>query len=295
MTIATTDVHALTGTAGQPEVVTALTSSVPRPRPTSRGRTLSLTTSGPAGLDYFVYLPTKPTQPERVVVSVHGYTRNAAEHALCLAPIAEELGIALVVPHFTRRRFRRFQQLKPDANGVTPDGALDEVLADTARRFGVNVAAVSMFGFSGGGQFLHRYMLVRPGRVVSAALFAPGWFTWPDDSQPFPFGTGDSEELGARQLSLGGLFGARMRVYVGDRDIKRGGAFNKDERLDHQQGRTRLERARRWVAAMEEAAPGDTAIELTVLENVGHDFRRNVVDRGAGRRILAWLAGLPQN
>ena len=48
-----------------------------------------------------------------------------------------------------------------------------------------------IFGFSGGSQFVHRYMMYgKDARVERAAIGSAGWYTFLNN-EPFPFGTTD--------------------------------------------------------------------------------------------------------
>ena len=47
-----------------------------------------------------------------------------------------------------------------------------------------------LFGFSGGAQFAHRYVLAHPDRVAAAGIGAAGWYTFPDSATPYPYGLG---------------------------------------------------------------------------------------------------------
>ncbi len=262
------------------------------------GRILSLCDSQGCGLDYFAYLPTGASAASPVIASLHGYTRNAAEHAFHLSPQAEARGCVLVVPLFTRERFARYQQLGPDAAGVTPEAAFDGILRDASVRFGLDVARIDAFGYSGGGQFLHRYLMRRPGRVRRAALFAPGWYTWPDPALPFPYGLGNSAALNGRLLHAEGLAGSEIGLFVGGRDVQRDASLNKRARIDRLQGRNRLERARRWTAALQASPLVEASADLIVLEDAGHDFSRNILNHAIAPAVFNWLtasrpAGLP--
>lgn len=256
------------------------------------GRICSLKAGDPHGLDYFLFCPERLKADAPIMLSIHGYTRNAAEHAFRLAPLADAYGVILVVPHLTRKRYRRFHLLQPDTEGVFPEDALEAVLGDVKRRLGVAAGELLLFGYSGGGQFAHRYMMTCAGRVAKAALFAPGWYTWPDENLPYPFGLGDSETACGRQFSLENLGKSDIHVFVGEADIQRNGSLNTNPEIDRVQGTTRLERAKRWVSAINQDRPEDNRIGLTVLKGVGHDFQKNIVSRGVGEAVFDWLSGV---
>lgn len=260
--------------------------------PSRHNQIESLTSQGPIGLDYFLFIPDRPDAPEDVMVSVHGLARNAAENMFRFARLAEEHNACLIVPHFSRDTHRRYQTLAPGKQGAPADAALNEVLKDVDERFGIDTHKFAMFGFSGGGQFAHRYMLCNPGRVERAVLMAPGWFTMPDSSAPFPYGLAESENLGEHQIDLGHLLETPILVMVGAADTRRNNSLNKDHQIDAVQGRTRLDRAKNWVRAMNLSALSQGLpenVSLHIIQGAGHNFTRNMSKHKLGELTMDFL------
>ena len=86
-------------------------------------------------------------------------------------------------------------------------------------------------------------------------------------------------------------------VLVGADDTRRDGAFNRSRHIDRQQGRTRVERGRHWVAAMRSAARTaglDTAFEFATLDGCGHSFGDCARHAGLVERALAFLLARPR-
>jgi hypothetical protein len=74
-------------------------------------------------------------------------------------------------------------------------------------------------------------------------------------------------------------------VTVGGEDVNRERTLRRFARLDRQQGRNRLERARRWVEAMKalaEARALEPSVELVTLDGMHHSFSENVERGGLG-------------
>jgi len=255
----------------------------------AKNRIHSLTGGHAHGLDYFMYYPPgiKPSSP--IVVSVHGYTRNAAEHAFRLAPVTKEYNAVLIVPYFTRKRFPHFNYLQPDENGVFPDDALDNVLLDVKLRLNMASNRVFLFGYSAGAQFSHRYLMLRGKRISKAALFAPGWYTWPKAELAYPQGLGESQALFGRELQVENLCKTDICVFVGDRDTRRDGSLNTKASIDNLQGKSRLERAKKWVPAINQELPAARHIRLNILDGVGHGFKSNISRKHIDRPIFQWL------
>ena len=230
-----------------------------------------------------------------LLVAVHGYTRNAAEQIERFAPLCEAAGVVLVAPHFDAQRFRDYQRL--GRRGARADHALDAMLAELRESLGMLLGRISLFGFSGGGQFVHRAVMLNPNRFANAVVAAPGWFTFPTRDHAFPFGMrGARRKLGAR-MRPESFLRVPMLVAVGEHDEHENSEnLRREAVLDAQQGTTRLERATRWVNAMQEAATAHGCapqVRLALVPNAAHSFA-DCMDNGLGELVLAQLGAPAQ-
>jgi pimeloyl-ACP methyl ester carboxylesterase len=234
---------------------------------------------------FFLYRPLLQNEAAPLVVSVHGITRNAGAHAFRLAQQAERFGVCVVAPLFDKDTYGQYQQLLDLNTGARADHALLDII-DAARRIThAHDDKVLLFGYSGGAQFSHRFVLAHPHRVKSAVHVAAGWYTFPNSAR-YPFGLGRPKRGPNIALHLEMALRVPQHVMVGEGDTERDAALRQSERLDARQGRTRLERAQNWVRAMSAAgAQHSPAISptLTTLPNVAHSYVQAVE-----------LAGLPQ-
>jgi len=202
-------------------------------------------------LDYFAYLPKAGIHDSRVLVSVHGISRNAEEHVTGFAPWAERYGAAIVAPLFPAGEFRRYQRLGVSASEARADLAFDRILDDAARLLGVDLLPLRMFGFSGGGQFAHRYALFYPRRVARQVLGAPGWYTFPDPEHRYPLGLRVAPpEWPKLTFNPTRFLRIPTLVMVGEHDDVRDTELNRTRQVDVHQGLNRMERGQRWVGAM---------------------------------------------
>lgn len=240
--------------------------------------------------DYYLYLPRKPEGREPVLVSVHGVSRNALEHIELLHRFADRYGVVLVAPLFTATAFRDYQRLGRKGRGPRADLALIRVLNEIDMTTGIDTSKVAMFGFSGGAQFVHRFSYAHSQRVRSLVLGSAGWYTMPDLSMPYPYGTADARGLDAVRFNVAAAARVPTLVVVGgDDDREDDEELNRSRIVLQSQGRHRLERARAWTAAMNAVAaqhgtPGGA--ELLVLPGVGHSFRDAVLEGGLGHRLF---------
>lgn len=145
---------------------------------------------------------------------------------------------------------------------------------------GVETRKTHLFGYSGGGQFVHRYAFTYPEQVAAMVIGASGWYTFPDPDLDYPLGLRRTANSPAVCQNPAEFLNIPACVLVGDKDTRRDAKLNKSRRIDAHQGTTRLERGQRWVAAM--SASADT-LKLDILYQFNaltgaddHSFSRNV-------------------
>ena len=248
-----------------------------------RGEVLLLTLSGDPLLEYYTYLPESAGPRARLLVLVHGISEAPRQHVERFSHLAERHGVVLVAPHFARPAFRDYQRLGRVGRGARADDALDRLLDDVARRGHARTGRVFLCGYSGGGQFAHRYAMAHPSRVAAAVISSAGWYTFPDRKRRYPFGTRGQRDLPGARLDPDAFLRIPFLVTVGERDVERDASLRQTPGVDRRQGLHRVERAERWVAAMARAArqrglPAPATCQT--LTGVGHSFTDNV-DRGA--------------
>ena len=145
---------------------------------------------------------------------------------------------------------------------------------------GVSTRRISMFGYSGGAQFAHRFAMLHPHRVEHLCVCSAGWYTWPEATElAFPHSTSfkPRRRLGAAAASnLGRFLQIPLQVAVGERDNVVDALTRSSVLLDALQGTHRLQRAQRWVQILQQLAEERglrSNARLTVLADAGHDFR----------------------
>lgn len=228
---------------------------------------------------YFLYAPDSAAPTTPLFVCVHGISRNAEEHARAFAPLADRFGAIVLAPLFDERHYEDYQRLGRSGQGERADLALDRMIEAVRSDLGLAGGRVFLYGHSGGAQFVHRFAMAHPERVAGLALSAAGWYTWPDATLPYPLGIGQPTDLDNVAFDPRRFLTIPACIFVGEDDVSRDGAFNRSTRLDLLQGTTRLERARRWAAAMTDAARGagyDTNYTVHEIPGADHDFTRMV-------------------
>jgi predicted esterase len=207
------------------------------------------TIDGMSPMNYFVYVPKSCPDSSKILFTIHGISRNAKEHIQGFSAQAERHETILVAPLFLKENFPRYQQLGTSAQQERADMAFDHVLQDVHERLGIPPTPMRMFGFSGGGQFVHRYAMFYPKRVARMVITAPGWYTFPDPDRKYPYGLKSTRDWPQLSFSLDKFLEIPAMVTIGEEDDLRDKDLNKSKEIDSFQGLTRVERAERWVNA----------------------------------------------
>jgi pimeloyl-ACP methyl ester carboxylesterase len=241
--------------------------------------------------EYHLFVPFSAQPGAPLVISVHGISRHAEEHLRAFAHLAALYGAILVAPLFPTDRFPDYQRLGRAGRGMRADVMLDRIVDEVGRSVGPTTRPF-LIGHSGGAQFVHRYVMAHPAKVQRYVVSAAGWYTLPDPALPFPAGTGRIAELPDLTFDAVAFLAVPGCAFVGSRDIGRGAAVKKSLSVDRDQGMTRLERARRWSAAMNQAAlaqglPGP--ISFRVLPEAAHRFSGMVRRGGLAEIAFAFL------
>lgn len=248
---------------------------------------------------YFLYVPPRSQAGAPVLVTVHGVSRNAEEHARRFKRLAKQYGVVLVAPLFPKERFPDYQRLGQSGKGERPDQVLRAILGEVGDLTGADVNRVYLFGYSGGGQFVHRYAMAYPDQVAAVAVGAAGWYTFPDPAARFPRGLKPRAKSLALRFEPEAFLKVPMAAFVGERDVRRGAArpeMKQSARVDAQQGWTRLERGHRWIEAMRTAAVAHrltTPYQYEVLPHASHSFRASMKRGQLGQRAFVFLFGPP--
>jgi len=219
-----------------------------------RGQIHLMESRNVAGLEYYLYLPTRGSSGAPVFVSVHGISGNAREHAEGFEALAERHGFVLVAPIFSPPDFKDYQRLGRGTRGKRADLALRALVREVFEMTGANSTGLYLFGYSGGGQFVHRFVMAHPRDVIAYVVGAAGWYTFPQDDLKYPRGLQKNGELAGVTFDPAEFLRVRAAVMVGDRDVRQGRSLNKSQRISLHQGTNRFERGQRWVEAMNVAA-----------------------------------------
>ena len=145
-----------------------------------------------------LYVPKSTSAGERspLLVLIHGTTRKDWLRD-SFRDFAERTGTVLLAPLFpvgaaAADDVHGYKWL--DAHGMRFDLLLLDMIDQAAETWPIATNRFALFGFSGGGQFAHRFAYLHPQRLTALSIGAPGNVTLPDRARPWPAGVRGLEE-----------------------------------------------------------------------------------------------------
>lgn len=203
--------------------------------------------------------------PLDVWVFVHG-TERLTEHFLhAAADLATERRAVVVAPVFPGAivdpdDVHNFKMIEQD--GVRYDLLLLSMLDEVAARWSVGTERFVLHGFSGGGQFAHRFLYLRPDRLRAVSIGAPGRITLPDMSAGWWDGVGDVKQRFGVDIDFAAIARVPTQIVIGSRDI------DPAEVGPSRGGADRMARAKTLRDALRETG---ASVQFDVVKDVGHD------------------------
>lgn len=177
-------------------------------------------------LFYALYVPkdhTPEAEPLPLVVIQHGTGRSAERYRDEWKQFAIERRCVILTPLFPAGlvepgELHSFKFL--EYRGIRFDEELLHIVDEVGARFNARADRFSLHGFSGGGQFAHRFFYAHPDRLAGVSIGAPGRITQLDDSLPWWLGTGGFEERFGIRIDLDALRRVPVQMVVGSADVE---------------------------------------------------------------------------
>ncbi|OJJ65889.1 hypothetical protein ASPBRDRAFT_435488 [Aspergillus brasiliensis CBS 101740] len=85
---------------------------------------------------------------------------------------------------------------------------------------GINTEKVFLAGFSGGGQFAHRFLYVHPERLAAVSVGAPGKVTMLDEQLAWPSGIANVQVLFGKGVNKDLIRKVQIQLVIGSEDVK---------------------------------------------------------------------------
>lgn len=172
-------------------------------------------------LSYYLYVPPSydGSRAFRLMVSVHGTSRRARLFARHFVQFANDYDYVVLAPLFGRtvEPDEDYQRLGVGTNQRADLDLLD-IVNEVAARYRLDTDQFDLFGFSGGGQFAHRFLYIHPERLRSVVAAAPGTITPPTDEEPWPAGIASLAELAGVSFDLAAIQRCRVMLIIGTDD-----------------------------------------------------------------------------
>lgn len=244
--------------------------------------------------DYQLYLPQAPAT--NILVVAHGMlgkNQQAAQQAKAYAerwiPYAEQHGLIVIAPVFDDERFGNLSQGYGGYRNlfgkyIGADEFVNRLVAQYARQTSSGANQFYLYGHSAGGQFVARYSVTHPERIIKAVISAAGRYSYPDTSAAWPYGAGrlnktinwDNDAVVRQERVIPQLINYakaadKVKIVIGALDTKA-----QDKRPAHI-GKNRIELANSWAASMNNLAHSYNMagnIRVHQVADVGHDSAR---------------------
>ncbi|KAL0570786.1 hypothetical protein V5O48_011170 [Marasmius crinis-equi] len=226
---------------------------------------------------FSLYVPTCHSfsgPPLPLLVIVHGNRRQTDKYLDKVKDLCERHRLILLCPLFPAGI--------PDPHDVTNyhsvlykrirfDTILLSMIEQAGQIWRLRTDKFFLHGFSGGGQFAHRFAYLHPERIVALSVGAPGRITLPDTNIQWPAGLGNlSVKFGVSDRpDFNRMTRIPIQFIVGEKDVDRSQVelLRKADDIEGE-GKDRVENIRTLQKAWKAVGiPSD----LTVVPNVGHD------------------------
>lgn len=188
------------------------------------GRTPSFVSQTDPRCSYSLFVPEDLREnepPLALWVFVHGTGRRFEHYLDAFADLARLNRAVILAPLFPVGIFgpddvNNYKEIERD--GVRFDLVLLSMIDEVAHRWTVEPSAFFLHGFSGGGQFAHRFALLHPHKLSAVSIGAPGQITLPVEDQPWPRGVGDVTRRFDVVFDVESFAMVPTQVIVGDLD-----------------------------------------------------------------------------
>ncbi|MGW6461870.1 alpha/beta hydrolase [Streptomyces sp. NPDC055078] len=152
-----------------------------------------------------------------LVALIHGTDRTAAEYRNAFAEFCERHDCIVIAPLFPAGvtapgELHDYKFL--DYAGVRFDEIFLSMVDEVRTKYRVRGRRMLMHGFSGGGQFAHRFYYLHPDLLSAVSIGAPGLVTLLDDTLPWWAGTE------GRTLDLPAMRRVAVQLVIGAEDTE---------------------------------------------------------------------------
>ena len=239
--------------------------------------------------DYYSYIPEKT--PKNILVIAHGMLSKkdkasdvARKYLSRWIRYANEYNLLLIAPVFDTARFGNlgggFGGYRNLFGKYTfADTFVNKIVNRYSEKTSSGSDRFYLYGHSAGGQFVNRYVVTHPEKIIRAVISAAGRYSYPDISTEWPYGAGNLSKTlkwkdGTKNrvyitnsLRNYALAANKVSIVIGSEDIK-----VQPKRPAHI-GSTRIEIAKSWANQMNLNAKRygiNGNVNVHIISGIGH-------------------------
>jgi pimeloyl-ACP methyl ester carboxylesterase len=233
---------------------------------------------------YCLYVPPdlgKSGQAPELVVAMHGTGRGFTGYRDAFEAFGRWNNCIILAPLFpigvlgddNRDGFKYMRE-----GAIRYDQVLLAMVDEVGQRYGLAFERFGLFGYSGGGHFAHRFLMLQPQRLWAVSIGAPGSVTLLDPARDWWVGTRDMADLFGVAPDIEAMRKVKVQMIVGAADLEtweithRPGGRNWMPDANHA-GATRPERLASLRKSFESAG---IAVCFDLVPNMAHDGLRAV-------------------
>ena len=210
-----------------------------------------------------------------LVVVIHGTDRSSSDYRDAFSGFAADHDCIVLAPLFAAGMAapHDLDSYKLIRHGcIRYDEVLLAMVDEVAAKYRVASPSFLLYGFSGGGQFAHRFFILHPHRLRAVSIGAPGKVTRIDPERRWWIGTADIRLQFDVELDLAAMRRVPVQMVIGDQDtetweitVNRSSQWWMEGANDA--GVTRLDR----IAALQKNFESHgVAVQLDVVPGAGH-------------------------
>jgi hypothetical protein len=215
--------------------VNALAEQTAKPDSEAAARAKALYEYGPTSIysskhdprfPYCLYVPPSLGQggekPE-LIVAMHGTGRGFTGYRDAFSAFARWNNCIILAPLFPigvmgdgyRDGFKYMRE-----GNIRYDQILLAIVEEVSERYGIAFDRFGLFGYSGGGHFAHRFLMLQPNKLWSVSIGAPGSVTLLDPTRDWWVGTRNFAELFGQELDIPAMKQVAVQMVVGAADLE---------------------------------------------------------------------------
>lgn len=174
---------------------------------------------------YCAYVPESYAEADGqeypLFIAVHGTGRMMEAYRDTFMQLAEQRQVIVLTPLFPvgitgPEDFSSYKMIR--AGALHYDAVLLAMVEEMRARYRIAGDRFSLFGFSGGGHFAHRFFYLHPERLSAVSIGAPGVVTLIDERYDFWVGVRDWESRFGRRIDLDAMRRVAVQMVIGAED-----------------------------------------------------------------------------